>query len=660
MKKITLPIKKDEWLVKALKRKNDELRNKNVQIKSCKDIPPNVVFNKTLCGIGATYTEIKAKRNSIIIEPNVPVIIGKSRQHSFIQPVFDDIKAPEIRRYFLNDSIRYKKFVTTPEGFSKIKEVAQEPELNIQLYEDYFCLFDECEKITEDVGYRDKITLPIYDFLKFKDKALVSATPLHISHPEIRKQFRMLEVVPDYDYKQDIEVIVTNHFSKCFEEQIKNFKDSECVCIFYSSTQGINRIINNTIKSDYKVYCSAKSARILRNLGIENVSSDFDTELAKYNFFTSRFFSALDINLRVRPDIIICTDIYEKEHTVIDPFTEAIQIQGRFRQVINGKRYNSITHITNIKENLLGREENSILNELSYYREDYEEKLKQLSHENDVDRRRGIEKAIKKSPYYNLLDYRNNINDFAVDNWIAEERVNRYYTSKEELEQAYRDTNFYIPLLRRINYNLSQVDSYSISKARSGKAIIEEMVSTMVKLNDIGAIKSYQNSVRHDEGYLKQSKKYKVDTDIVVEAYFAMGSIMFEQVNYNFKKVKEKLEVWKQCERRKNKDVLLDIFNEIEINKPIDRDFIKAKLQEIYQFYEITHNSCKVTHETMKLYFNKIIPRNSKRPYTITLKELKPEFEKYYNIFLADIATNVNTEPEQEETAKFIIPGNVT
>nr|WP_321486920.1 hypothetical protein [uncultured Draconibacterium sp.] len=445
MKKITLPIKQGEYLTKALNRKNNEFRNRNIKIKSCKDIPPNVVLDKTLCGIGATYGEIKiAKRHSIIIEPNVPVIIGKSKQHPFIQPVHDDVKDPEIRRYFLNNSIRYKKFVTTPEGFSKIKRVAKEPELNIPLYEDYFCLFDECEKITEDVGYRDKITLPIYDFLKFKNKALVSATPLHISHPEIRKQFRMLEVVPDYDYKQDIEVIVTNHFSKCFDEQIKQFADSKCVCIFYSSTQGINRIINNTIKSDYKVYCSAKSARILRNLGIENVSSDFDPELAKYNFFTSRFFSALDINLKMRPDIIICTDINEKEHTVIDPFTEAIQIQGRFRKVINGKRYNSITHITNIKESLQGRKEKSVREELSYYREDYEDKLEQLKHEKNINRRLGIEKAIKKSPYYNLLDYRNNINDFAVDNWIAEERVNRYYTTRNNLEQAYYDTNFSI------------------------------------------------------------------------------------------------------------------------------------------------------------------------------------------------------------------------
>ena len=41
------------------------------------EIPTNTILYKKLTGLGATYGEIKAKRNSIIIEPNVPVIIGK-------------------------------------------------------------------------------------------------------------------------------------------------------------------------------------------------------------------------------------------------------------------------------------------------------------------------------------------------------------------------------------------------------------------------------------------------------------------------------------------------------------------------------------------------------------------------------------------------------
>ena len=39
-------------------------------------IPTNTILYKTLTGLGATYGELKADRNSIIIEPNAPVIVG--------------------------------------------------------------------------------------------------------------------------------------------------------------------------------------------------------------------------------------------------------------------------------------------------------------------------------------------------------------------------------------------------------------------------------------------------------------------------------------------------------------------------------------------------------------------------------------------------------
>lgn len=45
-------------------------------------IETNTILCKTLTGLGATYSEIKAKRHSIISVPNVPPIIGKCRDPS--------------------------------------------------------------------------------------------------------------------------------------------------------------------------------------------------------------------------------------------------------------------------------------------------------------------------------------------------------------------------------------------------------------------------------------------------------------------------------------------------------------------------------------------------------------------------------------------------
>jgi len=51
-------------------------------------IPTNAIINKTICGCGATTLELNAPRHSIIIEPNVPVIIGKEQLHPNIIGVY--------------------------------------------------------------------------------------------------------------------------------------------------------------------------------------------------------------------------------------------------------------------------------------------------------------------------------------------------------------------------------------------------------------------------------------------------------------------------------------------------------------------------------------------------------------------------------------------
>ena len=65
--------------------------------------------------------------------------------------------------------------------------------------------------------------------------------------------------------------------------------------------------------------------------------------MKRYNFFTSRFFNAVDMELEEQPHVIMLTDVYFAEHTMIDPYTDAIQIVGRFRNGVS-----SITYISNI------------------------------------------------------------------------------------------------------------------------------------------------------------------------------------------------------------------------------------------------------------------------------------------------------------------------
>ncbi|MCM1021525.1 MAG: hypothetical protein NC403_04920 [Muribaculaceae bacterium] len=145
-------------------------------------IPTNVILDKTLTGVGATHCEIHAKRNSIIIEPNVPVIQCKLDNDDMpLEGVYSKVQPIPLRTYLKREDIPYKKILTTPESFYKIRRETEN--LGINIYgDDWFCLFDECEKITQDHDYRNSISQPIYDFFKFN---LASATEYCIKKPNL-------------------------------------------------------------------------------------------------------------------------------------------------------------------------------------------------------------------------------------------------------------------------------------------------------------------------------------------------------------------------------------------------------------------------------------------------------------------------------------------
>jgi hypothetical protein len=83
-------------------------------------IPTNTILYKKLTGLGATYGEIKAKRHSVIIEPNKPVIIGKCKdpkhKNDNLFGVCVNIYTDDVVEY-IERSLKAKKFInilTTP------------------------------------------------------------------------------------------------------------------------------------------------------------------------------------------------------------------------------------------------------------------------------------------------------------------------------------------------------------------------------------------------------------------------------------------------------------------------------------------------------------------------------------------------------------------
>jgi len=436
LKTRTLLINKDEHLSDAFARENYP----------CNSIPTNCILDKTLPGLGATYSEIIAKRNSIIIEPNIPVITGKADKNDKILGVYEKCTKKTIKEYLLNKKVKYKKILCTPESYFRVKEIASKNGINFN--ENYFMLFDECEKITQDIDYRENISLPLKDFFSHKNKAFVSATPLKTRNPIFKQQgFYKLKVEPQYDYKKDLTLITTNSYSTTIIKKLKELKDSECICVFMNSTNGINKLIDHLNKqeiTDYKTFCSRKSVTKFKDREIFQSYENLDLPLAKYNFFTSRFFSAVDINIDKKPDIIIVTDLCEAKYTRIDPFTNAIQIYGRFRKIFpDGKTFNSLTHIADYNEEDKAFTEDEIQSYISQSKKGYDNNKENYTIETNKGTKAALLRAIKDSSYQQFIDDDETINYFKVDNFYDDERVKSYYTSPDELLKAYENTKHF-------------------------------------------------------------------------------------------------------------------------------------------------------------------------------------------------------------------------
>ena len=607
MKIVRAILHKGEWLLDALKRIGHSM------------IPSNCILNKTLTGLGATHSEIHSKRSSIIIEPNVPVILGKLDDNENLEAVYAKCTPYNLKKYLQMD-IPYKKIITTPESFKKIRKAAEE--LDINIYKTFFCLFDECEKVTQDIDYRRKISQPIYDFFRFEQKAFVSATPLPMSHPEFERQgFQMVKIEPSFDYKKNLTLIVTNSYYMWLQRVLDSLRDSKHICIFFNVTDGITELINNLGITDYKVFCSQESVDKLLKRGIVQAYSQIDYPLAKYNFFTCRFYSALDIRIaKHKPDIIILTDHRTANWTIVDPFTEAIQIQGRFRR--RGKddiTYNSLTHISTVNPDIRVRSKEEIGNRVERFIATYNLLKKIHDEELDEFKKQAILEDIDNLKYQDLIDERGEINPFSVDNLYNEERVRSYYQSAESLYQAYINTGF---------FNVEFIDAMNCV----GDDDIERLNNTKIQIDQRKQI--LQLAIRIEEWFMSGKISYEdkeqhldyfkqqPEGNYVLNAYEKIGKDAIVSAEYKRGLIDRKVREFDKAQANKlrfSKNVLKDIQREFPLGVYIPKKDIQQRLQMILQDNGVQY---KATQDSIRDYYE-VNESNSKELPSFRLNVFK-------------------------------------
>lgn len=621
-----LNIHKGEYLSEALKRQGYPM------------LPSNAIINKVMTGTGATYMELTPKlspRNSIVIEPFKSAVENKVQVFNKAQGVFKEVTVRQLTTYLKNPNIKYKKIITTPEGFqSKVLTAAKQ--LGMNIYKEYFCLFDESEHITEDTGYRRSISAPMREFFKFERKALVSATPLKPSKYTLtlflRHQFKWVEIKPDYDYREDMTLITTRSFYRRVKQEVKRLLDngSSHVCIFYKTTEGINNIVESLLhdgiitKDDYKVFCSKDSADKLKSRFLEHSTDKLELPLRKVNLFTSRFFPSIDINLKELCDVLILSNYDHVQHTLINPFTEAIQCQGRFRHVFpNEKRYNSLTVIASIPNELKVKSEEEIYKDIDAriksYRAVQKEKLK-------ADDSTYYDKELKRLRLNEVLNSeRNGFDRFAIEQLLLDERVKGYYLSPDALRQAYEDTGYFNVDFQPEDEAVGEDDIYRIKAAKT-KEKWQFIVSVL-------------SNIKEDDNALQLLRAKCVEEEWLINAFFKLGQEVIEQQKYSktiIKKLLEQTEQEEVMQRRFSREFLSDIRHEFEMETGNDL-YIPVKnvldrIVPLLEHYGITYSRygdgkkgtmCKLSEALIKEYFD--MKRSNKDGAKVKLDRFKNE-----------------------------------
>ena len=540
-------------------------------------IPANTILYKTLTGLGATYGELKADRNSIIIEPNVPVIVGKCNDPKHkgdnLFGVYEGVYTEDVIKYLEKSADKKTKILTTPESFHKVKDAFELMDMDI--YSTCFLLFDECHKIVKDADYRSDITLPFNDFFLFNEKALVSATPISFSDPRFESQkFQTIKIEPTFEYKLPIKLIHTNNVLEQLKRELDKLDTT--ICFFINSTDMIHSFIKQLdIENESTVFCAKKSVEKLKSKKFKQAFEQWSkSQMKKYNFFTSRFYNALDIELEIKPTVIMISEVYFSEYSMIDPHTDAIQAIGRFRNGVN-----SVYHIFNTNPNLPVRTKEEVDIYLQVSKEVYNKIKTFYNCATSEEARNAYREALKVLPFNKMLDKEGRENFFAIDNYVDEALLKSSYNEKEELIASYKRNPLFDLDVESAYFPFGDFERLKKeSKYASLKDKRKEVVHQLELLkgdDETEMIRNYKNELRQADPF-------------IYEAYKEIGKEMIESLDYSVKRIKEAMILKQYREKTEGTEFIQLIKNSFTVGQRYTKKHIKEELTRIYALTGVT------------------------------------------------------------------------
>ena len=554
-------------------------------------IPPRVILNKGLPGIGATRREIECKRNSILVCPYKAIIDVKKEFYGdkiiAICGEYDKDKAVnDILDYLNDDGIIYKKILTTPESFYKVKVALERYSHNYT--EEFFMLIDECDAFVENAIFRKKLVGFMDEFFTFKNCSMISATPIIPSDPRFKeKGFKHLIFEPTFKLDNELNLIVTNSVVETARDIIEyQYKlNNQPTFIFTNCKQSIGKLARQF--EDSKIFC-AENLRdeFFLPLGFRNVETSInDNAYSNLNLLTSRFFCGVDMMLEdKKPNVIIISNPVETPHSMVHPLYSVLQIYGRLRNGIS-----SITHITTVFD-CDGKSENEITTHVN--KELYH--LLELSKLKDnlaPKARRHLKEAMEKCNGFEMLNPSGNMNSYFMDNYLFSRLEENLYSNEETLMKPYEKSLFKDVKLETVYIPNTDRD-LSILRVAKNKKLAQEVLkqlTLLIKTHGLYRICNLNDPVNKHLNELRKADP------LIYRAYFSIGAEEIIRLNYSRRKIRDAIWNATNSDERNNLrmiDEILDSFKPF-INKRLYIDRITSILDEIYTSFDARDKQMK-------------------------------------------------------------------
>lgn len=344
------------------------------------------------------------------------------------------------------------------------------------------------------------------------------------------------------------------------------------------------------------VFCSDKSVDKLKGLNFKSAYSTWgENNMKHYNWLTSRFYNAVDIEINECPNVLLLTDCYMAEYTIFDPNTDIIQCAGRFRNGIT-----SLFLISNINKNFPVRNRDYLNGVIQCSKDIYDTtKCQYEQARNNKIRQEAYKSTLDALPFTQYITSDGRINYFAIDNYIDNELVKGIYSSNENLHQALfcndsfnvvsYQTNFY----KLGDYERLRRENKSISLKEKRKIIVEQL--------------ELLGDCETEMDFAFKEDLRKADP-LIVEAYEVLGKAKIEELKYKKKLIRREIHYQKA-----NGNNILELINDtFQVGSWYSRNEIKKELIGIYGRLAITPLEAISSHSILN-YFDAIEKQRKKK-----------------------------------------------